>query len=59
MVKNTILHLNGLNIDILIIYKFSIIQKPVFPHISVLITKAECKIPESFINDVKHVYKRK
>ena len=41
------------------IYKVIFIQNPVFPHISVFKIKAECKLPESLINDIKHVNERK
>ena len=41
------------------IYKVIFIQNPVFRHISVFKTKAECNLLESLINDIKHVNERK
>ena len=58
--------LMGETLTLYIIDKESFIQKPVFSHISVLTTKAECKLPESLIYEVimaksheKHVNERK
>ena len=56
MVKNTTFHINGRKTDI----KVSFIQTLFFRHISVSTTiKAECKLPESLIIDIKNMNRRK
>ena len=59
MVKKQCCILIGEKLIFYMIYKVIFIQKPVFPHISVFKTKAECKLRESLINDIKHVNERK
>ena len=56
MVKNTMLHFNGRKTSISYNLSGNIHSKP---HISVLTTKVECKLPESLFNDIKHMNERK
>ena len=56
MVKIHCCILIGEKLIFYMIHEVIFIQNPVFPHISVLKTKAECKLLESLI---KHVNERK